>query len=63
MEFFTHYITADIKYNFWCDLDGHQYREVCFRQFHGIFLFYSSSVDLLHSIDLFFKKRNVMMII
>lgn len=28
MEYFLHYITADIKYNFWCDEDGHQYREV-----------------------------------
>lgn len=64
-----HYITADIKYNFWCDLDGHQYREVCFKQFHYVFyfiLFYSSSVDMLHSFDefdLFIKKRNVLIII
>ncbi|XP_055325953.1 uncharacterized protein LOC129579801, partial [Sitodiplosis mosellana] len=27
MEFFLHYITADIKYNFWCKEDGHQFRE------------------------------------
>ncbi|XP_031632456.1 uncharacterized protein LOC116346516 [Contarinia nasturtii] len=27
MEYFLHYITADIKYNFWCEEDGHQFRE------------------------------------
>ncbi|XP_031632528.1 uncharacterized protein LOC116346544 isoform X2 [Contarinia nasturtii] len=27
MEFFLQYITADIKYNFWSDEDGHQFRE------------------------------------
>lgn len=28
MEFFRHFITAHIKYNFWCEEDGHQYRDV-----------------------------------
>lgn len=28
MELCERYITADIKYNFWCDEGGHQLREV-----------------------------------